>query len=76
MDDPPLLDAGRIGELFGAVDTGLGAAAVGAPVEVVVVGRRGDSYVVEPRGRTTYDVDVVFRGDPCGVLGCGGGCWA
>ena len=63
MNDPPLLDAGRIGELFGAVDTGLGAVAVRAPVEVVVVGGAAIAMLWN-RGRTTYDVDVVSEGIP------------
>ena len=63
MDDPPLLDAGRIGELFRAVNTGLGAAAVRAPVEVVVVGGAAIAMLWNP-GRTTYDVDVVSEGIP------------
>ena len=63
IDDPSLLNAGRIGELFRAVNTGLRAAAIRAPVEVVVVGGAAIAMQWNPE-RLTYDVDVVSEGIP------------
>ncbi|MCY4368814.1 MAG: hypothetical protein OXF41_05175 [bacterium] len=62
-DDPNLLDAGRIGDLFGAVNAGLGGVGLQAPVEVVVVGGAAIAMQWNP-GRATYDVDVVSEGIP------------
>ena len=62
-DDPNLLDAGRIGELFGAVNAGLRGVGLRAPVEVMVVGGAAIAVLWNP-GRATYDVDVVSEGIP------------
>ena len=62
-DDPNLLDAGRIGALFRAVNAGLHGVGLHAPVEVVVVGGAAIAMQWNP-GRATYDVDVVSEGIP------------
>ena len=57
-DDPNLLDAGRIVELFRAVNAGLRGVGLHSPVEVVVVG--GAAIALQSnRQRGTYDVDLV-----------------
>ena len=61
--DAGLLDAGRIGGLFEAVNAGLGGLSVRAPVEVVVVGVEAVAMQWNQR-RVTYDVDVVSEGIP------------
>ena len=62
-DNPNLLDVERIGGLFQAVNAGLSASGLRAPVEIVVVG--GAAVAMQwNRRRTTYDVDVVSEGIP------------
>ncbi len=62
-NDPNLLDAGRIEELFQAVNAGLRGVGRRAAVEVVVVG--GAAIAMQwNRRRGTYDVDVVSEGIP------------